>query len=61
MTTTEKKELAQLRTDLATLTRAVVPHVNQSRELLAIIERHTPDGRETRPHQAPEQREKAVV
>jgi hypothetical protein len=60
VTVAEKKKLAQLRADLATLTRAVVPHVNANRELTAIIERGAPEGLEVRPHHAPERRKVAV-
>ena len=61
MTDKERQELAQLRADLATLARAVAPHVNRGAELQEIIERNAPDGLETRPHRAPEQRAKAVA
>ena len=61
VTVAEKKELRQLRADLATLTRAVVPHVNTSRELLEIVERYSPESPEVRPHRAPESRRKVAV
>ena len=58
MTASEKQEMQQLKADLAAIARAVAPHVNRSAELLEIIERHEPNGLETRPHRLPESRQK---
>jgi hypothetical protein len=62
VTTRERKELAQLRADVAQLARLVYPHVHPKDGLAAIIERHNPAGVETRPAaEAPERRAKAAV
>jgi hypothetical protein len=62
MTTKEKKELEQLRADVAQLARLVYPHVHPKDGLAAIIGRHNSGGVETRPAaEAPERRAKAAA
>ena len=57
MTKTElERRVEQLEADVATIARQAFPHVHPKDGLLEIIERYSPDGRETRPHHAPESR-----
>jgi hypothetical protein len=68
VTVAEKKELAQLKAEVATqaqeiaaLARMLLNTHGAHRSLIAILERHSPEGREIRPASAPEQREAVRV
>lgn len=62
MTTREKKELAQLRADVAQLARLVYPHVHPKDGLAGIADRYALSRLETRPAaEAPERRVKVVA
>ena len=57
MTVAEKRELEQLRQDVGTLARLAVHQHGARAELVAILDRHNANGRETRPSRLPEERE----
>ena len=59
--TPTEARLAQLEADVATLAQLLVPMHGARADLLSIIERNAPEGRETRPSRLPEQRAKAVA
>jgi hypothetical protein len=56
-----ERENEQLKQDLAMVARRALPNAVPRKELEEIIERYSADGRETRPHIAPESRQKVVA